>query len=109
MLAPALGTAVIGGQWAQGLTIAVVNLLLLGTIYLVASYGLIPLTRWALGKTARELGAVAGLLGRALPLLLLIQIVLFINTEMWQVAGAFDERLLGAVVALSCSSGSASC
>ena len=100
VLAPALGTAVIGGQWVQGLTIAVVNVLLLGTIYLVASYGLIPLTRWALGKTARELGAVAGLLGRALPLLLLIQIVLFINTEMWQVAGAFDERLLGAVVAL---------
>ena len=100
VLAPGLGTAVIGGQWAQGLTIAVVNLLLLGTIYLVASYGLIPLTRWALGKTVRELGAVAGLLGRALPLLLLFQIVLFVNTEMWQVADAFDRWLLGAVIGL---------
>jgi hypothetical protein len=100
VLAPGLGTAVIGGQWAQGLTIAIVNLLLLGTIYLVASYGLIPLTRWALGKTVRELGAVAGLLGRALPLLLLFQIVLFVNTEMWQVADAFDRWLLGAVIGL---------
>ena len=52
------------------------------------------------GQDHAELGAVAGLLGRALPLLLLIQIALFINTEMWQVADGFDGRFLAAVVVL---------
>jgi hypothetical protein len=97
---PPLAAGVIGGQPGQAVGLAVLNLTVLGGIYLVASYGLVPLTRWALGKTVRELGAVAGLLGRALPLLLLIQIVLFINTEMWQVADGFDGWFLGLVVLL---------
>jgi hypothetical protein len=100
VLAPALVTGVIGGQAGQALGLVVLNLVLLGGTYVVASYGLVPLTRWALGKTVRELGAVAGLVGRALPLLLLIQIVLFINTEMWQVADGFSGWFLGLAVAL---------
>lgn len=100
VLAPALITYVISQQLGQAVSLAVVNLALLGAIYLVTSYGLLPLTRWALAKTARELGAVAGLLGRALPLLLLIQIVLFVNTEMWQVAAGFDGLFLGATIGL---------
>lgn len=100
VLAPALITYVISQQVGQALSLAAVNLALLGAIYLVTSYGLLPLTRWALAKTGRELGAVAGLLGRALPLLLLIQIVLFVNAEMWQVAAGFDGLSLGATVGL---------
>lgn len=100
VLAPALITYVISQQVGQALSLAAVNLALLSVIYLVTSYGLLSLTRWAMGKTGRELGAVAGLLGRALPLLLLIQIVLFVNAEMWQVAAGFDGVSLGATVGL---------
>ncbi len=100
VLAPAIITFVISQQVGQAATLAAVNLALLGAVYLVTSYGLLPLTRWALVKIRRELGAVAGLLGRALPLLLLIQIVLFINTEMWQVADGFDGVFLGATIGL---------
>ena len=100
VIAPALITLLISQETGQALTLALVNVILLGGIYVVTSYGLLPLTRWALVKTSRELGAVAGLLGRALPLLLLIQIVLFINTEMWQVADGFDGRFLTAVIVL---------
>jgi hypothetical protein len=100
VVAPALITYVISRETSQAVTLASVNVVLLGAIYVVTSYGLLPLTRWALVKTSRELGAVAGLLGRALPLLLLIQIVLFINTEMWQVADGFDGRFLTAVILL---------
>ncbi|MGQ0434766.1 MAG: hypothetical protein ACT452_20445 [Microthrixaceae bacterium] len=100
VLAPALITYALSQERDQAATLGVVNLVLLGAIYGVTSYGLLPLTRWALAKTGRELGAVAGLLGRALPLLLLIQIVLFINTEMWQVADGFDGRYLSAVILL---------
>lgn len=100
VLAPALITYALSQERDQAATLAAINLVLLGAIYGVTSYGLLPLTRWALAKIGRELGAVAGLLGRALPLLLLIQIVLFINTEMWQVADGFDGRYLAAVVLL---------
>lgn len=100
VLAPAVITYVISQQVGQALTLAAVNLALLGVVYLVTSYGLLPLTRWAMAKTGRELGAVAGLLGRALPLLLLIQIVLFVNAEMWQVATGFDGVSLGATFGL---------
>lgn len=100
VVAPALATWAFGEQGGQAVGIAVLNVVLLVAIYGVASYGLLPLTRWAFGKTVRELGAVAGLLGRALPLLLLIQIVLFVNTEMWQVADGFDGLFLGLVVLL---------
>ncbi|HEV8115575.1 MAG TPA: hypothetical protein VGP53_04995, partial [Acidimicrobiales bacterium] len=98
--APALITYLISQQGRQAASLVAFNVVLLGGTYLATSYGLIPLTRWALVKTLRELGAVAGLLGRALPLLLLIQIVLFINTEMWQVADGFDGAFLGATMVL---------
>lgn len=98
--APALITYLISQQARQAASLVAFNVVLLGGTYLATSYGLIPLTRWALVKTLRELAAVAGLLGRALPLLLLIQIVLFINTEMWQVADGFDGAFLGATMVL---------
>jgi len=100
VVAPAFITYLISQQSGQAASLVAFNVVLLGGTYLVTSYGLIPLTRWALVKTVRELGAVAGLLGRALPLLLLIQIVLFINTEMWQVADGFDGAFLGATMLL---------
>lgn len=100
LLAPPLITALIGGQPEQAVVLGLANAGLLAAIYVVTSYGLLPLTRWAVAKTLRQLGAVVGLLGRALPLLLLIQIVLFINTEMWQVADGFDGAFLSAAIGL---------
>ena len=67
------------------------------------------MTRWALAKTAHELRAVIALLARALPLLLLIQIVLFINTEMWQVADGFAAASSSSSSGCSPRSGTASC
>ena len=75
-------------------------LTLLGAVYVVTSYGLLPMSRWALAKTVTEVRAVTGLVARALPLLLLIQIVLFINTEMWQVAAALTGPFLAVMVVL---------
>lgn len=83
----------IGGQVISAVVTAVVNLVLLGLIYLVLSYGLVPMTRWAIVQTSKQLGTVAGLFGRALPLLLLFTVALFINTEVWQVAASLDGLL----------------
>ncbi len=102
---PPLLTATVGGQPLQGLEFAVVNVLLLVGVYAAAGFGLVPVIRWAGGRAALQLGSAARLLARALPLLLLIQIVLFINTEMWQVADGFDGLALGVVVAMFVGTG----
>ncbi len=83
----------IGGQVISAIVTAIVNLVLVGLIYLTLSYGLVPMTRWAVVQTTKQLGAVAGLFGRALPLLLLFTVALFINTEVWQVAASLDGLL----------------
>ncbi|MGN6695832.1 MAG: hypothetical protein ACTHN0_16770 [Aquihabitans sp.] len=88
----------IGGQVVSAVVTAFVNLVLLGVIYLVLSYGLVPMTRWAFVQTTKQLGAVAGLFGRALPLLLLFTVALFINTEVWQVAASLDGLLFWTTV-----------
>jgi len=71
----------------------------LGVIYLITSYGVVPMTRWALGRTFRQLGDVYRLITRAMPLLLLFITFLFINTEVWQVASALPRPVLWATVA----------
>lgn len=81
-----------------GLTFAF-NLSLVVVVYFVTSYGLVPMARWAFGRTLDELGAVAGLFGRAMPLLLLFTIALFVNTEVWQVASSLDGLLFWTTVA----------
>ena len=92
VLIPAL-LPLIGGQVVSAVVTAAVNVVLLGLIYLTLSYGLIPMIRWAFGQTSKQIGAVAGLFGRALPLLLLFTVALFINTEVWQVAASLDGAL----------------
>jgi len=89
----------IGGQVVSAVVTALVNLVVLGLVYLVLSYGIVPMVRWALGQTTKQLGAVAGLFGRALPLLLLFTVALFINTEVWQVAASLDGLLFWTTVA----------
>lgn len=96
---PALLPAIFGAQLGSAAGILVLNLVILGLVYLVASYGLLPMTRWAFGQMLRQLGAVADLFGRALPLLLLFTVALFVNTEVWQVASTLTGGLYAAVIA----------
>lgn len=99
VLVPPLLPLVFGGQLGSAALTAGFNLLLLGAIYLVTSYGLISMTRWALGQTARQVGAVFDLFGRALPLLLLFTVALFVNTEVWQVSSSLDGVLYWVTIA----------
>jgi hypothetical protein len=98
VLVPASLPLVFGGQVASAALTALANLLLLAAIYAITSYGLVPMTRWALGQTVRQVGAVLDLFGRALPLLLLFTVALFINTEVWQVSASLDGVLFWATV-----------
>lgn len=89
---PALVPLVFGDLDGAAIT-AGVNLGLLLVVYVVTSYGLVPMTRWALGRTLAALETIADLIGRALPLLFALTILVFVNTEAWQVAAALPGPL----------------
>ena len=85
VLAPPAIPLVFGGQWRSALATAVGNLLLLAVIFLGTSYGVVPMTRWAGARTAREVEQVMSLLVRALPLLILFITFIFLQNEAWQI------------------------
>lgn len=100
VLVPALLPAVFGGQVRDALWVAGANLVLVAGIYLVTSYGLVPMTRWAAVRLVRQLGDTLTLFTRGLPLLLVAFTFLFINAEVWQVAGSASTTALAAVLGL---------
>ena len=74
----------------DALAVIGLNLTILAVSYVVTSYGLVPMTRWALGRMTEQLANLADLMMRSLPLLLLFATVLFINAEIWQVGSNFE-------------------
>jgi hypothetical protein len=100
VLVPALLPLVFGGEWDEAAWLAGANLVLLAVVYGFTSYGVIPMARWAAGQLIRQLGDTLGLFTRALPLLLIAFLFLFINAEVWQVAGTLETVPMLAVLGL---------
>lgn len=99
---PALLPVVTEWQFRQFFGVAFGNLLLVGAVYVVVGYGLIGTTLWGVRRLATELANSVASLVRALPLLLVFSLVLFVNTEMWQVfAGMPIEFILFSMVAFT--------
>lgn len=96
---PALVPIATDGQWRSGIVTGGANLLLLLLIYVTTSYGLVPMTRWAVGHGARQILSVSGVLVRALPLLLLVVIVVFYTVEPFQIAHELPPELIGIAIA----------
>ncbi|HEY8582855.1 MAG TPA: hypothetical protein VIL49_07900 [Capillimicrobium sp.] len=96
VLVPALLPVIGGGQLGSaGLTV-VANLTILAVVWVVVGYGLLSILRWSLTKLVGQLAGSLSMLAKAIPLLLFFALVLFINTEMWQVFGSVsDGALLG--------------
>ncbi len=87
VLLPAILPLVFGGQALSALVTAATNLGILGLVYLVVGFGLIPILRWTGGRFAGQLRASLTLLVRALPLLLFFALVTFFTNEYWQMFG----------------------
>ena len=100
VLGPALLPLLFGGQVRSALLVAGGNLLGLGAVYLATSYGVVPMTRWALERLGRQVGELWGLVVRALPMLLLFVTFLFINAEVWQVGSDLTAAPFAAAVGL---------
>ncbi|TDD28646.1 hypothetical protein E1218_06700 [Kribbella turkmenica] len=101
VLLPAL-LPLVQGQVRQFLGVAIGNLVFVGVVYVVIGYGLIATTYWGLRRLVGELANSIASLVRALPLLLVFSLVLFVNTEMWQVfAGMPVEFIVFSVIAFT--------
>jgi hypothetical protein len=85
VLLPALLPLVSEGQLRQFFGVAAGNLILVGLVYAVVGYGLIGTTLWGFHRLGSELGNSVASLVRALPLLLVFSLVLFMTADMWQV------------------------
>ena len=94
VLLPALLPLIFGGQVRSAIVTAVGNLLLLGFLYLVIGYGLLSTLRWGSVRLLSQLALSVATLARAVPLLLLFALVLFMTTEMWQVASTVTPGVL---------------
>jgi hypothetical protein len=100
VMVPALLPLIFGGQVESAIWTAVGNVGLLLLIYLVVGYALLAILREASVRLVRELATAVVSLTRALPLLLLFAVVLFVNTEMWQVLSTTPVSLLWLLGAL---------
>ena len=84
VLLPAVLPVIFSEQVTSAVVTVFVNLVLLGLIYVGVGLALPSMLRWALGRLGTQLAATVTLLTRAIPLLLVFALVLFVNTEAWQ-------------------------
>jgi hypothetical protein len=82
--------ALVLGQFRDALETFVLGVILLATIYIWSSYGIGALLRWGARRSGGQLTGLGPLVARALPLLLLFTTFLFINAEVWEMAGTLD-------------------
>lgn len=102
VLVPALVPLLFNGQLTSALVTAAVNLAVLGIVALGFGFGIGSILLWTLRHLAGQLAVSLMLLARAVPLLLLFALVLFVNAEMWQVFGHMrDDSMIAVGVLLS--------
>jgi hypothetical protein len=106
VVVPAALPVVFGGQVTSALVTALANLTLLGLVLGVVGFGLLSIVRWAGGRLLGQLAASLMLLTRALPLLLVFALVLFVNTEAWQAFSTMPRSFLFFVAGLFAGLGS---
>lgn len=93
-LVPALLRLAFGDPLSGAFATAAFNVALIALVYVVVAYGLIAIVRWASERMLSQLARSLMLLTRAVPLLLVFTLVLFVNTEMWEVAASLPRAFL---------------
>ena len=100
VVVPAIVPLIFGGQARQALAVAAGNVLLVALIYVVTSYGIVPMTRWGFGQIVQQVQSVLTLFIRALPLLILVLALLLFTTEVWQTASDLNVTKIVLVIGL---------
>lgn len=86
VIGPAI-PSIVTGQYFDALQTALTAVGVLAFVWAVTSYGVGALLGWAAHRAAGQVMEISNAVARALPLLLLFTTFLFINAEVWQVAG----------------------
>jgi hypothetical protein len=94
VLLPAVVQGIFHGGW--GLATVAFNLVLLALVAVAYGFGLGAIVVWAARRLSGQLQQSLLLLARAIPLLLIFALVLFVNTEMWNV---FADRRIATLIA----------
>ncbi len=104
---PSLLPAVLNAQATSALVTMAANLLLLGVLYGVIALGLLSIVGWSARHLTSQLMGAFALFARAIPLLLLFNLVLVLTTEFWQVFADMHALQLCATIALLLLAGTA--
>jgi hypothetical protein len=86
------------GQVRDAIESVLLALALLLLIYLWSSYGVGALLRWGARRSSGQLTGLGPLVAKALPLLLVFNTFLFVNAEVWEMAGTLDGAAYVVVV-----------
>ena len=82
---PTVLPLVFGGQWRSALVTGAVNLALIGLVYLVIGFGIVPIAVWVGARFVDQLGASVTILVRAVPILVFFALIVFFAAEVWEV------------------------
>lgn len=100
VLVPALLPVIFNGRPGKAGLTAGANLLLVGLAYVVIAFGLPAIAAWAARRVAGQLATSLRLLTKALPLLLIFSLTLFMSTEVWQIFARMSSVRVAAISAL---------
>ena len=100
VILPALLPGIISGHWGIAALTALGNLVLLGLILGVVGFGLVSIIRWGISRLLGELSRSLGLLVKAVPLLMIFSLLLFLTPELWEVFAQLDNLSLGILIGL---------
>lgn len=97
---PALLPGLISGHWGIAALTAALNLALLLLILGIVGFGVISIVRWAVTRLLDELSRSLGLLVKAVPLLMIFSLILFLTPELWEVFAQLPDASMILLVAL---------
>ncbi|MET0144122.1 MAG: hypothetical protein ABW328_04965 [Ilumatobacteraceae bacterium] len=98
-IVPAVPSLLVG-QVGDALQTVATAIAILALLWAITSYGIPSLLRWAGQRTIAQLPLLLNVVARALPLMLLFTTFLFINAEVWQVAGTLHGFVFVATLLL---------
>ncbi len=85
VLLPMLSPLAFGLQWRSALVTAAANIAIIGIVYLVVGFGVVPILLWVGARFAGQMRASLQILVRAVPILVFFALIVFFAAEVWQV------------------------
>jgi hypothetical protein len=100
LLFPAIPPLLLGFQVSDAAIAVVESAIFLVVVYLATSYGLVAVLRWAARRLVSQRGSLGRLLTRALPLLMVFIVFVFVQSDTWRMAYAMGTGGVVMVVAM---------